>query len=334
MSNTSLLGSYGAQDSSSLMFRNRVINGDMRIAQRGVESGATASSLFNIFVTDRFTNYSFTGTARVQQTDVTNLPGFNKALRYTVGSASSRHLTTTRFEGHNVADLAGQQITFSFWVRGSKSFTFGFMMYINTTPTPSSLVKNISVTTSWQKIELSFTLPSTLASLVAGQAFETVFNWYPDQTALTSTEMSFVSGDKHGITGTTYAFNSASDWVELTGVQLEAGPTATPFERRPIGTELQMAMRYFQIGSVGTNGISHCPAGYNSTAYAPIQVPMRTSPALSASIVNVDNLNVSTAAVLLNGGSNKVAVLLRGTCVNGGFPYWDGYANYTLSAEL
>lgn len=239
--------------SSPLMFRNRIINGDMRIAQRGVESGASASTLNNAYVCDRFTSFSFTGTARVQQVAVTNLVGFNYAQRYTVGSASTRHITTTRFEGFNVADLQGQQVTLSFWIRGSKSFTCASHFFTNSTS--FSYIKNHSITTEWQKITMTLTLSATFGSTTANSAFEHVWEWYPDPAALVATPETWVSGDKQGITGTSYTFNSANDWVEFTGVQLEAGSSATPFERRLYGTELQLCQRYYEQNSSLDTGI-------------------------------------------------------------------------------
>jgi hypothetical protein len=264
---------------SDLGYRNRVINGDMRIAQRTSDSGTV--TLNNTLVCDRFQNYSFSGTGQVQRLPTSgSLSGFGFCQRYTVKSASTRHLTTHRFEGHNVADLAGQSISISFWIRGSKAFTFGSEMYIPLTPTPSSLVKNISVTTSWQKIELSFTLPLTLGSLETGEAFEYVFNWYPDQTALTSTQLVFVSGDKQGITGTTYAFNSANDWVELTGVQLELGSIATPFERRPFTAELLLCQRYYEQVQLSA-AIPSSASTSNLVASASFAATKRISPQMS-----------------------------------------------------
>jgi hypothetical protein len=220
-----------------------------------------------------------------------------------VKSASTRHLTTHRFEGHNVADLAGQSVSISFWIRGSKAFTFGSEIYIPLTPTPSSLVKNISVTTSWQQIVLSFTLPSTLGSLETGEAFESVFNWYPDQTALTSNEIVFVSGDKQGITGTPYSFNSLNDWVELTGVQLELGSIATPFERRPFTVELLLCQRYYEQVQLSA-AIPSSASTSNIVASASFAATKRISPQISLVANNylyaASGVTSSTSAYLQN----------------------------------
>ena len=191
MSNVNLIGSYDFSSRNGLMFRNRIINGDMRIAQRRTQSGASASLLSNTFVSDRFTNYSFgaSATARVQRVAVTDLPGFNFAQRYTVGSAATRHVTVQRIEGYTIADLLGLPITISFWIKGSKAFNFGCTNYFHT-PTNSSIVKNVQVTTSWQKIYFTISsVPSTIPTSET-TALQLCFNWYPDSSYLTYSELS------------------------------------------------------------------------------------------------------------------------------------------------
>ena len=336
-------------DSSPLSYRNRVINGDMRIAQRGIQTGASASSLSNSFCIDRFSNYSFTGTARVQQTSITNLSGFNKALRYTVGSASSRHLTTTRFEGYNVSDLVGKQVTISFWIRGSKFFTFGWYCYVQ--GVGQSLVKNVSVTTEWQKISITFTMYSSIGSLIEGNAFESVFNWYPDSTSLTASELTWVSGDKQGTTGTTYGFNTASDWVEITGVQLELGNKSTAFERRPIGIELPLCQRYFEksydlndaIGSVNYQNFALMTAHANNSGRAilPFKAEKRTaSPVIVLYSYSGTENKISSSAggmgdtgtvLTASGRGSYINVVDSGTGFTVGALY---YVGWTANAEM
>jgi len=296
MSSTNLIGSYDFLSRNGLIFRNRIINGDMRIAQRRTQSGATASLLSNFFVSDRFTSYSFGGsaTARVQRLAVTDLPGFNFAQRYTVGTAGSRHVTVQRIEGYSIADLLRQPVTISFWVRGSKNFNFGCTNYFHSSPTNSSIVKNVQVTTSWQKI--NFTVPSIPNTIPTNEttSIQLCFNWYPDSANLTSSELVLQNGDAQGINGTSYQFNTAGDWVECTGIQFEPGYFATEFERRPYGLELNLCQRYFdtnyplgyEIGSAfgdfpGAVGIKDPVTNGEFLNTCPFHTTMRAKPIVS-----------------------------------------------------
>ncbi len=253
MSNTSLLGSYGGLGDSSLMFRNRIINGDMRIDQRaaGVSQAITVASVQYLSV-DRFLTYqSGAGsTGTTGQVSITDLPGFYWAQRYTVTSTTDPTSVTVgqRIEGFNIKDLENQLVTISFYIKASRSVNTAVQLL--RPGTARSYVKNIAVTTSWVRQTITLTLESILNN-ANGNAMELLFRHRPDSGSLTSTEGSWFDGDKEGITGTTYDFgNTQNDWIEITGVQLEAGPTATPFERRPIGVELALCQRYYEKGYI------------------------------------------------------------------------------------
>jgi hypothetical protein len=330
-------------DGNSAAFRNRIINGDMRIAQRGTDSGTV--SLSNTFICDRFTNYSFSGTGRVQQVTVTDLPGFRYAQRYTVGSVSTRHLTTQRVEGFNVLDFPNKNVTMSFYVRGSKSFTFGFELYIPLSPTVQSYVKDISVTTSWQKIVITIPMYSSIGSYTNGAAFETVFNWYPDQTALTASSQAWVSGDKQGITGTTYSFNTANDWVEFTGASIENGGVETSFEYRPYTTEISLCQRYCYVfggndyyekfSFVGTCGGSFAYFVFNSANGMRTNQPTFSVSALSNFVVTDLFNSYTLASIALDSKSiysPSIYVTLSGTLGAGRAVFLQ--TNNTLSARL
>ena len=113
MSNTSLLGAFGGQDSSSLMFRNRVINGAMEICQRyavntNVALGAAA------YIVDRFAAREATPANANAQWSTVAPDGFSNSLAYLISATGTPTTNDVagiehKIEGLNVVDLLGAQ---------------------------------------------------------------------------------------------------------------------------------------------------------------------------------------------------------------------------------
>lgn len=234
MSNTSLLGSFGGQGDSSLMFRNVLINGCFRVWQRG--ASFTPTSLATIYTTDRWACYrpAFATGLLASRQSASGLAGFPNALRVerSSGNAGTSNIIANQsIESINMVHLIGQTVTLSFYARVGSGFSAASSIltssFISGTGTDESLAntgytgqavvdQSNTVTTSWQRFTHTYTVPSNANELTVH------FRYTP--------------------TGT----SAGNDWFELTGVQLEAGPTATPFERRPIGQEIQLCQRYYE----------------------------------------------------------------------------------------
>jgi hypothetical protein len=247
--------------------RNRIINGAMGIWQRGV-SGFTTLNTY-VYAADRFIGFSgvsLNGT--FSQVSNIGLPGFQYAMRAqrNAGNTSTSGLVIGQtIESVNCFDLAGSAVTISFWARAGANYSAasnllyaylvtgtgvdqGTLAWINSSWT-GQVFNNVgspTLTTSWQKFTYTFTLPSNM------------------------TELAFYV--QAGPTGTA----GANDYFDITGVQLEKGSVATPFENRLYGTELALCQRYYQTQSFGADWVSATYAG-GAFVFSP---QMRSTPSL------------------------------------------------------
>ena len=200
--------------------RNRIINGDMRIDQRN--NGASFSSGVGqvTYGLDRFYVFS-TGAAVTGQRVNPSLTGFPSALRITGASGVTYTEVGQRIESANINDLIGSTVTVSFWAAASvatslsvySNFANSQDNFLNTTGIASS---TITINSTLTRYSFSFALPSQAANGIQVGVF-------------------FPAG-----------LTSGSSTFTLTGVQLEVGSVATPFERRQFGQELQLCQRYYQ----------------------------------------------------------------------------------------
>jgi hypothetical protein len=318
---------------NSLGFRNRIINGDMRISQAAAGAAVSASMSYAV---DRFISIERSGyttlavTAQQQTSDVP--ANFSHALKLLVGTgqavASSGNLNVIdqRIEGFNFADLgfgtvSAKPFTMSFWVKSSITGTYP-VSFFNASVTRAYLATyTINSANTWEY--KTFTVAGdTSGTWGAGNGIGLGFqmavsagsNNFGTPGSWGGTYKSGVSGmpDLGATTGATFF---------VTGVQIEAGTVATPFERRDYGRELMMCQRYFQkwnySGALGSPGATALVANKYSTtdslvANMSLNCPMRASPTLSSS-------NATARAVINTGPGTTVTI----TAISAGIPNAD-----------
>jgi hypothetical protein len=247
-------------------FRNRIINGDMRIDQRN--AGAAVSWAANTagYTVDRFKitqNGSVTSTIQ-RSTNVPAGQGFTNSLLLTVGTAEPAVGTGDKtfgyyymLEGYNVSDLgwgtaSAKTITISFWVLSNVIGTYSFS--VMNTSFSRSYNSSYTITTlgAWEK--KTFTIPgdtgATSIDTTNGNAIQLVFDLGFSPIYETSTANTWLAPGAYALAGCTKLSSTVGGVFYIAGVQLEAGSTATEFERRPIGTELALCQRYYE--NVGT----------------------------------------------------------------------------------
>ena len=216
-------------------FRNRIINGEMRIDQRNAgASSVPATDSYTYTSLDRyFTSVNTPATSTASRS--TSAPAtFLYSLKMGRSGSGTAGLNTLGqvIETDNSKDLAGSSVILSFWAKIGASATFSSLtahVYSGTTTDQSAsslrggwtgqatvASTTVTLTTTWTKFSITGTVGSSALQLAAQFVFTTV-----------------------GAAG-------ADDNVYITGVQLEVGSTATDFERRPIGTELALCQRYYQ----------------------------------------------------------------------------------------
>jgi hypothetical protein len=262
-------------------FRNRIINGNFDIWQRGTsftgnEYGADRWGHFSVGTTHTVTRQPFT----LGQTAVPGEPTyFCRTVVSSVAGAGNYAVLAQRIE--NVRTFAGQQVTVSFWakVNATKNIAVELFQQFGTGGSPSADVTAIGTTkasigTSWQKVTVTATVPS-----ISGKTLGTDGN---DCLAL---NIWFDAGSDFN--ARTDSLGQQSGTFEIAQVQIEPGPVATPFEQRPIGTELALCQRYFEAGS--TRIAMYASSGGAQPAGSIFYSPKRVNPTMSASAQSYAN---------------------------------------------
>jgi hypothetical protein len=290
-------GSSQTAAASPFGLKNRIINGDCRIDQRN--AGASVASPSDTYTLDRFYSRQVGGGVASIQQSSTAPNGFNNSLLFTVTTADSSIVTTDRYyirqyiEGYNVADLgwgtaSAQTITLSFWVRSSVTGTFGGSLQNDAVDRTYAFTYTVSSANTWEQKSI------TIAGDTSGTWLKTngiglIVQWSLGMgpTYLT-TAGSWTAGNYLSATGSTNLIATNGATFYITGVQLEVGSTATPFERRMYGQELALCQRYYWMMVKQTTATIIALANmsyYNNTYLGgniTLPVTMRTAPSLDA----------------------------------------------------
>lgn len=296
------------------MMKNRIINGDMRIDQRFAGASNTVpTSINNFYVLDRFFhgNYSGTGTYSVRQMNganssvsnyesgsVPSTGGFINSMKLTVGTANTSTASDgftgiyQAIEGLNTADLswgtsAAKSITVSFWVKSSITGQFSSAIWNSSATQTYPMSFTISQSNTWQFV--SFVVPgSTTGTWPTNNNAGLNFAIFPSLGSAFLTSSTGWTSNLYGLTGQTNWMATSGNTFYVTGIQIEVGTQATPFEFRQYGTELSLCQRYYyQIG--GTNAYDIFSSGaigsVNGTYYGGgivyYPVTMRATPTIA-----------------------------------------------------
>jgi hypothetical protein len=289
--------------------RNRIINGDMRIDQRN--AGASVTPANNTYTLDRWKNYQTTASKySVQQNagSVTPPSGFTNYLGITSLSAysvlSSDYYTLQQpIEGFNIADLAwgtasAKAIIVSFWVRSSLTGTFGGSLFNAAGARSYPFSYTITAANTWELKTITIlgdTSGTWTADNTAG--IQVCFGLGAGST-YTATAGAWAAGLFTQPTSSTSIVGTNGATFYITGVQLEAGPVATPFERRSYGQELALCQRYYEAGTGKMAGYSPASAANANAVY--FKATKRAVPTLGygvGSAVNVAVYDIRNADV-------------------------------------
>jgi hypothetical protein len=343
---------------NSLGFRNRIINGDCRIDQRN--NGASVTPTNGQYLVDRFKYYSTQNSkVSVQQNagSVTPPAGFKNYLGVTSLSSysvlSSDYFAVTQLiEGFNMADLGygaagASTVTLSFWVRSSLTGTFGGSLTNDSANYAYPFTYTISAANTWEQKAITITGATAGTWLTTnGTGIQVIWSLGAGATFSGTPSAWVAAGFLPSATGAVSVVGTNGATFYITGVQLEAGSVATPFERRDYGRELIMCQRYTYRHSAEGDIDNFAPLGqgryYGTNAaqlYVPFKVTMRTSP---SSVTQVGNVFVndtgfggSAITLSLNETSSSGATLTgaatTGTTAGNATTF---YANGTSSAAL
>jgi hypothetical protein len=277
--------------SNNVTFRNRIINGAMVIDQRNAGASVTVTTGI-IYGVDRFFGQgSITSKFTAQQSTTAPAGFINSWLltssAATTPSASDYYYFGQPIEGLNVYDLAwgtasASTVTLSFWVRSSLTGTFSgavlnnannrsyaFTYTINSANTFEQKTITIAGDTSGTWLTTNGTGVLLRFALGAGSSFlQTAGSWG--------------TGNVVGATGTTNWISTNGATFYITGVQLEAGTTASPFEYRQYGTELALCQRYYEVVNATLGAYVDNGAVDNVRFYIAFKVTKRANPTVTS----------------------------------------------------
>jgi hypothetical protein len=331
--------------------RNILINGAMNVWQRGTNSGTLGVGGGSYVGPDRwwFYNNGFTTTMSQQLCGAT-LPQFRNCLRIQRTSGQTSIVSSVFFspqETINSVRLAGKNATLSFYARASSGISSTTALSVSVwtgtgtdqnnlgggayTGLANPISSGPTLTTSWQRFTATGAISSTATEI--------------------GVQIGFIPAGTAG----------ASDYFEITGIQLEEGAVATPFEHEDFGTTLRKCQRYFEksynIGttpgtastldeSIGLGIYTNTPAAYNRIGSGVFfKVPKRATPTVvqyapatgsTAAASNATNGDGSTAvgyvsAQQINQNGFNIAASIGGSTSTG---YFTIFYAYTASAEL
>jgi hypothetical protein len=288
-------------------FRNRIINGDMRIAQRGV--GPTNISLTVAYQTiDRWGSYVPAGgviTVSQRLLTASDTPwqlGFSNSYAVTVVTGATTGIDDTpayhNIEGYNTADFRwgssfGQPVTLSFWFRTNLPSGSVLSVPFKNSGGTSSYISTVTTigANTWQYATATIPPPPNGTTWLTTNGVGinmSLFYFNNTGTTFTGAPNTWLSGNYVTAAGAYNWAQNAGNYIELTGVQLEKGTVATGFEFRPFAQELALCQRYYQVfGPGNTSGYNRFAAGVSQgTTFAYLSMPtivtMRAAPTLSS----------------------------------------------------
>ena len=301
---TSITGSLAVNGNNyptagQLSNRNLIINGSMQVAQRGTSTTSVTSSGYH--AADRFhADLNAVGTWTFSQSTTSPDEFANSFKLFCTGAKASPDAGTVlivnqRVEGFNLQSLkkgtsAAESVTLSFWVRSSKTGTYIAELRDNDNSRAISKTYSISSANTWEHKTLTFP-GDTTGAFDNDNGLSLYINWWlaagSNFTSGTlSTSWASITNANRAVGVVNLADNEDNDWY-ITGVQLEVGEKATPFEHRSFGDELARCQRYYQRITAQTVNARLAIGGNGSvaqcfpTAYLP--TTMRAQPSVSYS---------------------------------------------------
>jgi hypothetical protein len=232
-----------------------------------------------------------------------------------------------------VADLgwgtaSASSVSISFWVRSSLTGTFGGSITNGANNRSYPFSYTISAANTWEQKTVTL-VGDTTGTWVTnnGAGLKLYFNLGSGST-LSSTAGSWQAGVFTSATGATSVVGTSGATFYITGVQLEKGSTATSFDYRPYGTELVLAQRYYEIGTLWNSGYGNGTNGINFSI--PMKVTKRTTPTGTVVDAGLGTINYPSPAFYADNANS--CYLGQGAASSVGFVRIA--VNYTISSEL
>jgi hypothetical protein len=314
----------GAADAGGITGRNLIINGAMLVSQRGTSFTSVAD---NAYTLDRYrlTENTSAVVDMSQSSEVPSEGGFSSSLKIDVTTAATpsggqAFCLNYRMEGYDFlpsdyGNSNAKYVTLSFWVKSNVTGTYRLTFIARNGSGNRSIGATYTINSAdtWEKKEVSI-IPDTASTpyQTTDEGFR--IEWYlasgPDRTtgSLPTSWATLDNATRATGQGVNLASSTSNEWY-ITGVQLEVGEQATPFEHRSFGDELARCQRYFNNKLYLYEGLRTGELS-GTVAYG---VTMRGAPALTDTLVGgktgslsglVDKYN-NYAQWWLTGASNE-----------------------------
>ena len=256
-------------------FRNRIINGDFSVNQRGFSSTTTTLTYgqdrWRLVASDGTVTYS--AQAFTAGNPITGQEPINYARLVTTGQTLTSAEAALIQPIEDVRTFAGQQVTVSFWAKsasGTPKIAIEFEQRFGSGGSPSGVVQTYggqaTISTSWARYSVTFTVPS-----ISGKTIGT------DANSSSVWAKLYVSAGT-ALNARTGSLGIQTNTFDIWGVQVEAGSTASAFERRPQQVELALCQRYYQRYTDGLFFRGNVPASNGLFGTLTLPVTMRTAP--------------------------------------------------------
>ena len=235
--------------------RNVIINGDMRIAQRGTSTASITTGGY--YTCDRWQS-GIVSAGTWTQTQSTDAPaGFGNSLKMQCTTASASPILAyiqSNLEGQDLQRFAkgtasAKSFSLSFWVKAFQTGTYICELYDTDNTRQCSKSYTVNTSGTWEYKTITFPSDTTGVFNNDNGSSMSVNFWLAASSMFTSGTLNTSWGTSvlaNRAVGQTNVASSTSNYFQIAGVQLEQGGVATPFEQRPIQQELALCQRYYQ----------------------------------------------------------------------------------------
>jgi hypothetical protein len=317
----------------SVNMKNRLINSAMVIDQRNAGASVTPNGGYTL---DRWAaGNSQASKFSVQQNagsvtppaGFTNYLGVTSLSAYTVGAAEQFFMYQP-IEGYNVADLGwgtanAKTVTLSFWVRSSLTGTFGGSILNSAQNRSYPFSYTISSANTWELKSITIAGDTSGTWLTTNGVGMYVCISLGVGATNSGTAGTWAGTTYYSATGATSVVGTNGATFYITGVQLEVGSTATSFDYRPYGTELQLCQRYLpafrsastadMLGTCFSAGGSALRANFQFLVPARVAPSGVTSSAASTFNVNIADTGYEPTAITLTSVVSQTGALVEFT---------------------
>jgi hypothetical protein len=331
-------------------FRNRIINGDMHIAQRATSVSAFSGGGYQTL--DRWNLFQNLGAMNIAQSS-TAPTGFSNSMQFTVSTAASQTSSSTSIvtpnqsiEGFNFDDMAwgtsnAKPVTVSVWVYSSLVGQYAIWIRNSAADRFYATPFTITIANTWQQVTATIAGDTSGTWIGATNGIgATVGICLAAGSSRVGAGNTWSGSSFYGVTGQVDWQATSSNTFYFTGFQLEKGNIATSFDVRPYGTELQLCQRYYYKNLTSSDGLqrfqidTYVTTGIYPCVSIPHPVPMRTTPtktkigAWFGSGINPATVTLGGNELLINIQADANAVATRGYL----FP--EANQGWSASAEL